>query len=111
MKENNVKDMSSRPEHLTCFVNDPQAENLCSSYLSTSEDIIWYDAMIKYVFIKRAWEWLNMLGTLVVTITSLSIRTIDCPFIIAVENKNDCNQMASCMIVCANLKQCYLNVQ
>jgi hypothetical protein len=56
MKENNVKDISSRPEHLTCFVNDPQAKNLCSSYLSMSEDIIWYDAMIKYVFIERAVE-------------------------------------------------------
>jgi len=49
-----------------------------------------------------------MLGTLVVKITSLSICSIchtDYPSIIAVENENDCNQVANYMIVCANVKQ------
>lgn len=47
MKENNVTDMASRPEHPTCFANDPQVEDLCSYYLPMSEDIVWYDVVIK----------------------------------------------------------------
>ena len=40
MKENDVTDMASRPEHPTYFADDRQVEDICSSYLSMSEHII-----------------------------------------------------------------------